>query len=162
MAKYGIERRKQKDEGDLKMFRRPFNWRELEQMRRDMDRLFSEPFSRARRTRAGGFPAINVWTNDAEGAVLTTELPGIAPEDVDISVTGDTLTLSGCCKPAEAPEPAQYHRRERSRGDFSRTVQLPYTINPDKVEARVERGVLTIVLPRAEAEKPRQITVKTA
>jgi HSP20 family protein len=144
------------------MFRQPFNWRELEQMRRDMDRVFGESFPRIRRARAGGFPAINVWTNDAEGAVLTTELPGIAPEDIDISVTGDTLTLTGCCKPAEAPESAQYHRRERPRGDFNRTVQLPYAVDPDKVEARVERGVLTIVLPRAEAEKPRQIAVKTA
>ncbi len=144
------------------MFRQPFNWRELEQMRRDMDRLFTESFPRIRRTRSGSFPAINVWTNDAEGAVLTTELPGINPDDIDISVTGDTLTLSGSCKPDEAPESAQYHRRERPRGDFNRTVQLPYAVDPDKVEARVERGVLTIVLPRAEAEKPRQIAVKTA
>ena len=143
------------------MFRQPFNWRELDQMRRDMDRLFTDSFPRIRRTRAG-FPAINVWTNDSEGAILTTELPGINPEDVNISVTGDTLTIDGCCKPAEAPESAQYHRRERSRGDFSRTVQLPYTINPDKVEARVEKGILTIVLPRAEAEKPRQIAVKAS
>jgi len=142
------------------MFRQPFNWRELEQMRQGMDRLFTESFPRVRRMRTGGFPAINVWTNDAEGAILTTELPGINPEDVNISVTGDTLTISGCCKPSEAPESAQYHRRERSRGDFDRSVQLPYTINPDKVEARVERGVLTVVLPRAEAEKPRQITIK--
>lgn len=144
------------------MFRQPFNWRELEQMRRDMDRLFTESFPRNRRARSGSFPAINVWTNDAEGAVLTTELPGINPDDIDISVTGDTLTLSGSCKPDEAPESAQYHRRERPRGDFNRTVQLPYAVDPDKVEARVERGVLTIVLPRAEAEKPRQIAVKTA
>ena len=142
------------------MFRQPFNRRELDRMRRDMDRLLAESFPLTRRTRAGGFPAINVWTNDAEGAVLTTELPGISPEAVDISVTGDTLTISGCCKPDEAPESAQYHRRERSRGDFSRTVQLPYTLDPDKVEARVEKGVLTVVLPRAEAEKPRQIVVQ--
>lgn len=140
------------------MFRQPFNWREFEQVRRDMDRMFS----RSRRMRASGFPAINVWTNDAEGAILTTELPGIDTEDVDITVTGDTLTINGCCQPDEAPESAQYHRRERSRGDFSRTVQLPYTVDPDKVEAVVEKGVLTITLPRAEAEKPRQIAVKTA
>ena len=144
------------------MFRQPFNWREWEQMRRDMDRLFAQPFPMRRRMRASGFPAINVWTNDAEGAVLTAELPGINPDDVDISVTGDTLTLNGCCKPSEAPESAQYHRRERSRGDFSRTVQLPYTVDPDKVEAVVEKGILTIKLPRAEAEKPRQIAVKIA
>lgn len=144
------------------MFRQPFNWRELDQMRRDMDRLFSDSFPRVRRMRASGFPAINVWTNDDEGAVLTTELPGIDPDDVSISVTGDTLTINGCCKPVEAPESAQYHRRERSRGDFSRTVQLPYTIDPNKVEARVDMGILTVVLPRAEAEKPRQISVKSA
>lgn len=144
------------------MFRQPFNWREWEQMRRDMDRLFAQSFPLARRTRPSGFPAINVWTNDAEGAILTTELPGINPEDVDISVTGDTLTVNGCCKPDEAPESAQYHRRERARGDFNRTVQLPYTVDTEKVEARVEKGILTIVLPRAEAEKPRQIAVEVA
>ncbi|HSG16613.1 MAG TPA: Hsp20/alpha crystallin family protein [Anaerolineae bacterium] len=144
------------------MIRRTFNWREWDQMRREMDRLFAESFPRVRRAQSSGFPAINVWTNDAEGAVLTTELPGIDSEDIDISVTGDTLTISGCCKPSEAPESAQYHRRERSRGDFSRTVQLPYTINPDQVEARVDKGILTVILPRAEAEKPRQIAVRMA
>jgi len=144
------------------MFRQPFNWREWEQMRRDMDRLVGQSSPRTRRMRASGFPAINVWTNDAEGAILTTELPGIDTEDIDISVTGDTLTINGCCRPDEAPESAQYHRRERSRGDFSRTVQLPYTVDPEKVEAVVEKGVLTITLPRAEAEKPRQIAVKVA
>lgn len=144
------------------MIRRSFNWREWDQMRREMDRLFTDSFPLMRRAQSSGFPAVNVWTNDAEGAVLTTELPGVDSGDIDISVTGDTLTINGCCKPSEAPESAQYHRRERSRGDFNRTVQLPYTVDPEKVEARVDKGILTVILPRAEAEKPRKIAVKMA
>jgi HSP20 family protein len=144
------------------MFRQPFNWREIERLRRDMDRLFDVTAPRLARGRAARFPAVNVWASEQDGVIVSAELPGVAPEAIDISVTADTLTISGSRSPEDLPEEAQYHRRERYCDAFERTVQLPFTVNTEGVEAAAENGVLTITLPRAEAEKPRQIEVKTS
>jgi HSP20 family protein len=143
------------------MFRQPFNWREIERLRKDMDRLF-ETSVRLPRVRGARFPAINVWANEQEGVLVSAELPGVSPEALDISVTADTITISGSRSPEELPEEAQYHRRERYCAEFSRTIQLPYTVDTNQVQASSENGVLMITLPRAEAEKPRQIEVKTS
>ncbi len=142
------------------MFRQPISWREFARLRQDMDRLFESSYPRAQRMRASSFPAMNVWTNENEGMIVTAELPGINPEDIDINVTVDTLTISGQREPGDLPETVKFHRQERSYGKFSRTFQLPFSVNKEKVEARVQNGVLQITLPRAEAEKPKQISVK--
>jgi HSP20 family protein len=102
---------------------------------------------------------MNVWTNQ-DGAIVTAELPGVASEDIDISVQGDTLTLRGCCQGGALEEGAVYHRRERGRGDFTRSIQLPFQVAGDQVEATFAKGVLSISLPRAEADKPTKITIK--
>ena len=101
---------------------------------------------------------MNVWTNE-DGAVVTAELPGVAPEDIDISVVNETLTVTGTRSPEEV-EGATYHRRERTYGRFTRSFQLPFQIDGEKVEASFEHGVLHIHLPRSEADKPRRITIK--
>jgi HSP20 family protein len=145
------------------MFRRPFGnrygfaspWQEMERMRREMNRLLS---STGTRRVAPGYPAMNVWTNQ-DGAVVTAELPGLSPEDIDISVVGDTLTVRGS-RQAEELDNVQYHRRERNYGKFSRTFQLPFQVEAGNVDASFEKGVLYISLPRAEADKPRKIEVK--
>ena len=149
------------------MLRRPFYgysftnpFREMERLQRDMNRLFDD-FSRSGGRTAPSYPAINVWTNE-EGAVVTAELPGLSPDDLDIAVVGDILTLTGERKAAELPEEAKYHRRERSFGKFSRSFQLPFNVEVDKVEAVFKNGILHLSLPRAEVEKPKKITVKTA
>ncbi|HDZ23565.1 MAG TPA: Hsp20/alpha crystallin family protein, partial [Desulfobacteraceae bacterium] len=80
----------------------------------------------------------------------------------DISVTGDTLTITGERKLPGEDEKARYHRREREAGKFSRIVTLPAQIDTAKVEARCADGVLTITLPKAEEAKPKQIAVKSA
>jgi len=134
-------------------------WREMERLRREMNRLLSGHVSGA--AVAPGFPAMNVWTNE-DGAVVTAELPGADPKDIDISVNNDTLTVTGCRQPQELPEGNTYHRRERGCGRFSRSFQLPFQVEAGKVSAAFERGVLQITLPRAEADKPRKIAVKTA
>ncbi len=146
------------------MFRQPFNrygmmspWREIERMQRDMEQLLS---SSRRSQMAPAFPAMNVWTNP-EGAVVTAELPGVSPEDLDISVVGETLTVSGSRPAEELPEGARYHRQERGYGKFTRTFELPFPVESDKVEASFDKGVLYIALPRAEADKPRKISVKS-
>jgi HSP20 family protein len=125
-----------------------------------MNRLFSGAYS-DRPQVAPDFPAINVWTNE-DGAVVTAELPGVNPEDIDIAVVGETLTLSGIRQPEELKDGEKYHRRERRFGNFNRTFQLPFTVEADDVEAVFEKGILHISLPRSEAEKPRKIAVKSA
>lgn len=142
------------------MFRQPFSWSELDRLRQDFDRLFDSSLPRIYRQRARAFPAVNMWTNDEEGVVVMAELPGVDADGINISVTADTLTISGSRQPDDGPAAEQYHRREQSYGDFSRVVQLPYTVNNEGVEASVNKGVLRVYLPRAEAEKPKQITVK--
>lgn len=133
-------------------------WREMDRMRREMDRMLSDWPSSSGWSAAPAYPAMNVWTNE-EGVVVTAELPGVAPEEIDISVVNETLTITGA-RHAEEVEGATYHRRERSQGRFTRSVQLPFRIEGDQVEASFERGVLRIHLPRAEADKPKKITVK--
>lgn len=139
-------------------YRRPSMWREMDRLQREMNRLFDTSFSRGTRTPTG-YPALNIWTSE-EDAVITAEVPGLDPEDLEISVMGETLTLSGERKPDDLPEGARYHRRERGYGRFTRSVQLPFQVDADNVEASFEHGVLTIHLPRSEEEKPRKIAVQ--
>jgi len=140
------------------MFRQPIIWQELDRLRRDMDRLFEGSTPRWQRTRSGSFPAVNMWTKDDDGVILTADLPGVAAEDLNVSVTGDTLTLSGS-RTLEKEGNRQYHRQERAHGTFNRTIQLPYSINQNKVDAQLQNGLLKLTLPRAEAEKPQQISI---
>ena len=107
------------------------------------------------------FPPMNIWAS-AHGVLVTAEVPGVAPEQFDISVHKDALVVQGK-REAEAVEPdAQVRRQERPLGPFSRTVALPFRVDADKVSARFDRGVLTIDLPRPEADKPHQIKITRA
>ena len=110
---------------------------------------------------APSYPAINIWTND-DGQLITAEMPGVHPEDINIDVNADALSISGERKPDEVAKDAAYHRRERGYGAFSRTIQLPFMVDPNKVEANFKNGVLMISLPRAEVDKPKKITVKNS
>ena len=148
--------------------RRPFGfynsmnpWREIEQIQREMNRLTNAMGNFSRSRVAPGYPAINVWANE-EGVAVTAELPGVKPDDIDISVVGKTFTLSGTRQPDELQENDRYHRRERRHGKFTRTFELPFNVEADQVEALFDKGVLQVSLPRAEAEKPRKISVKSA
>jgi HSP20 family protein len=141
-------------------YRYPTPWREVDRLQREMNRLF-EDYYPARIRRAPTYPAMNVWSND-EGLFITAEVPGVSNEDIDISVVGDTLTLTGNRKPDEIDENTRYHRQERGYGNFSRSVQLPFPVDVSKVDATFHNGVLSITLPRAEEDKPRKIAVKSA
>jgi len=131
---------------------------EMNRMQREMDRLFQGTAPRRMRS-APCYPALNVWTNE-ESAMVTAELPGMDAKDLEINVTGSTLTLTGKREGEDLPENARYHRRERGCGDFTRSIELPFPVQADKVEARLEKGILEIILPRAEEDKPRKITIK--
>lgn len=135
---------------------------ELERMQRQMDWLTGS-LSRGlfRETTAGVFPLMNV-TENKNSFYVRAELPGLKPDELDISVTGDTLSLSGERKIPTEDENAQYHRREREAGKFNRIVSLPSQVDTGKVEASCEDGILTITLPKAEAVKPKKITIKAS
>jgi HSP20 family protein len=151
----------------IRRFGWPTTWRErgfddLESIRRQMDRLFEGLAGwPSRELTAGVFPLTNV-TEDKDNYYVRSELPGMAADELDISMTGDALSISGERKiPAEEAD-AKYHRREREAGRFSRVISLPGHIDTEKAEASCTDGVLTVVVPKAEAAKPRQISVRTA
>lgn len=141
-----------------------WGWRgvfeEMDRMKRDMDRLFGNLSGRGFPSlKAGVFPLLNL-TEDKDKYYVRAELPGMKSEDLDIQITGKTLSISGERKIAEEDSNAKYHRRERDAGRFSRLISLPGEIDADKVTAAMSEGILTIGIPKAEAAKPRQIAVK--
>lgn len=132
-----------------------WNWDplgELRRIRRDMDRAMGSGWLEPE------FPPVNVWVTDEEVKV-TAELPGMAAEDLDIAVQGNTLTFRGERELEQLKDGEAYHRQERSGGRFVRSLQLPYEIDAEKTQANLANGILTLTLPRSEAEKPRKITV---
>lgn len=141
-------------------YRVPNSWREVDRLQREMNRLF-EDYYPSRVRRAPAFPALNVWSNE-EGLNITAEVPGVRPEDIDISVVGDTITLSGERHRDELKEGSRYHRQERGYGSFTRSLQLPYMVDVNHVHATFHNGVLNVELPRAEQDKPHKIAVKSA
>jgi HSP20 family protein len=106
---------------------------------------------------AGGFPAVNVYAG-RDGIAVVAELPGVEGGDLEVHAHRDTLTIRGARRPAAEKEEA-YHRRERRSGAFTRTVQLPFRVDPGRVEARLEDGVLRLSLGRPEEDKPRRIEI---
>lgn len=135
--------------------RSPFQ--ELERMRRQLDTLFEEGASPQRMT-AGVYPLINL-TEDQGNYYIRAELPGVKASELDIQASVNNLAITGERKITEE-EGARYHRKEREAGKFSRIIGLPGDIDADKVDARLEDGILTVVVPKAEAAKPKQITVR--
>jgi HSP20 family protein len=130
---------------------------ELRRMQSEMNRLFSGVgFATAR-----DFPPINIWLGD-NSVVVTAELPGVTRDDVTLNLQDDVLTLEGKREPKAQPENGNWQRRERAYGTFSRAVQLPLRIDPDKVQARFNNGVLEVELERLEADRPKKIEIRAA
>jgi HSP20 family protein len=128
--------------------------------RREMDRLFDDSFGKLAQDQGTGFmlsPKVDV-TQTGEGWEVTAELPGVDEKDIDLQLDGDLLTISGEKRDERKDE--QNHFVERSYGSFTRSFQLPFTPDPDKVTADCDRGVLTIKLPKgAELEKSKRIAI---
>jgi len=129
-------------------------------MQREMDRLMGRGlFGDSRSIGGGSYPPVNVL-NGPDEILVQCELAGVKREDLDLSITGETLVIKGSKDlPADA-EKVRYHRRERGFGEFNRTIVLPDKIAPEAVEAEFNAGVLSIRLPKSEAARPRQIEVK--
>lgn len=151
-------------------------WDPFSDLRVNMDRLFEDGFSRPRRrvVSAREFAAtVPVEVSEtADGFEVKASLPGVRPEDVDISVDENILTIKGEYReekkaeapavegetPAEAPK-RQFYRRELRYGNFQRSLSLPSGIDSDKAAAKFENGILHLTLPKAEANRPKQIKV---
>ena len=138
-------------------------FRELVSLREAMDRLFEESFVRpggGRLAPAGmEIPAVDMYQTD-DAVVVKSAIPGIKPEDIDISITGDTLTIRGETRVEEEVNEENYIRRERRYGSFCRSLALPLPVVTEKAEAEFENGVLTLTLPKAEEVKPKAIKIK--
>ena len=129
---------------------------ELRQLENGIDRLFGRGL-----LRSAEYPPINAWGNGDE-VFVEAELPGYDAANIDISVVQSTLTLRGERQPVELKEGETYHRRERPTGRFVRTIEIPFEVENDQVEAEYKDGILTVRLPRAEAHRPKKIAVKAS
>jgi len=135
---------------------------QIARFQRDMNNLFETHRWQSRSARAREYPPLNV-SRDENELIVSVELPGMSMENVQLSLTGDTLSIKGERKTmaADAKDVAAL-RTERPAGGFMRTIELPERTNPDKAEARYANGVLTVRIPKDEAARPRRIEVKAS
>jgi HSP20 family protein len=134
--------------------------REMITLREAMDRLFNDAFTPSAGATGGWqVPAVDLYQTDDE-VVVKASLPGMKSDDVQISITGDMLSLKGEFRQEEEKKERAYHLREQHYGSFERTFALPTAVVSDKAKAEFENGILTITLPKAEEVKPKMITVK--
>jgi HSP20 family protein len=136
----------------------------LSQLQREIDRLFGSVFGRhfghPGVLRAGYvFPPVNLWETDDE-YVVQCELPGLEMNDLEVTVTGDHLSVSGERSDPTPEEGVTLHRRERDFGRFSRALTLPGPVESDQCQATLRDGVLSIRIPKAEAARPKRIKVR--
>ncbi|MFC1923822.1 Hsp20/alpha crystallin family protein [Chloroflexota bacterium] len=140
-------------------------FRDLMSLRSAMDRLFENSFIRPSRfwpelERGELSLDLDMYQTD-KNVVVKTTIPGVKPEEVDISLTGDVITIKGEHKEEQEVKEQDYFRKERRYGSFSRSIQIPVPVKGDKADAVFENGVLTLTLPKAEEVKPKQIKVKS-
>ncbi len=130
---------------------------DIHKLRNEMNRLFDGelPF-----TYHNEFPPVNMRINE-DDVVVTVEISGINEQEINASVKGNILNISGKRASETVDENDVVHRSERFTGEFSRTIELPAKVNADAVSATYKNGILTLTLPRAEEEKVKKIEIKT-
>jgi HSP20 family protein len=135
---------------------------DLLSLRQAMDRLFEESFvPRSWNLAENTLVPLDVYTT-ADEVLVEASLPGIKPEEIDITIEGDTLTLSGETQSSRSEEDGSTVFKEIRRGRFARTLTLPAGLEPDKAKATFEDGILTLRIPKAEQVKPRQIKITSS
>jgi HSP20 family protein len=137
-------------------------FREVVSLRDAMNTLFQESVIRpvGAAMSAAGQGALPLDVRETENElIISASLPGVRPDDVQITVHGDTLTIRGESQVVEEKKGEQWHLRERRVGAFHRSLSLAAPIDADKAQAHFENGVLTLILPKAEEAKPKQIKV---
>jgi len=139
---------------------RPFG--ELSTLRREMDRLWENFFGERPLTRMWErewAPSLDM-SESKDNFVVKAEVPGIDAKDIDISLTGDVLTIRGEKKQEKEEREEDYHLVERSYGSFSRSVRLPAEVESNKIKASYKNGILNITLPKSEKVKAKEVKIK--
>ena len=138
-------------------------FREMVSLREAMDSLFENalitPFGGGQQSSQSAYLPLDVTEND-DSFVVKASLPGVNPEDMEITVNGDVLTIKGEIKQEQDNQNERYHVRERRWGTFARSVSLPTQVKTDAVEAEYRNGVLMLTLPKADDVKPKRIAIK--
>jgi HSP20 family protein len=134
-------------------------WTPLLEPFEEMDKMLSE-FSPSFPSRSGFMPAVDMY-EDKENVIVETELAGINPDNVDISIENDILTIKGESEKKSEVEDKNYYRKEIRRGGFYRSIPLPTHVIGDKASAIAEDGVLKIAIPKAPEAKPKTIKIQT-
>jgi HSP20 family protein len=140
---------------------RPF--RELERMRREMDRLWESFFEERPRRKIEELgewgPSLDL-SETKNDLIVKAEVPGIDPKGIDISLSNDVLTIKGEKKQEKEEKEENYHFIERSYGAFSRSIRLPREVQSDKINASYKNGLLKVALPKSEEAKKKEIKIK--
>lgn len=148
----------------MTLIRRPTPLSDLVSFQDVMDRLFDERFFRpmwiADRERPAA-PALDLYTTP-EAVIAKVALPGVKPEDVDVTIGDDVVTISGTFKEEKETSDAGYVHKELSQGTFSRSFSLPTAIKADVATAEFGNGLLTLTLPKSEEIKPTHVKVEVA
>jgi HSP20 family protein len=137
-------------------------FREMSSMREAMDRLMDDGYTRplgAALWDVSPVPTMDLYQTE-DSVVVKMGLPGVKPEDIQISVANGVLTIRGEVKEEKAEKEKTFHLRERRYGSFSRSISLPSNVSADKSDAEFENGILTLTLPKAEEAKAKTIIVK--
>ncbi len=131
---------------------------EMRQLQGAMNRLFD-----GGRTpeRSGTYPSVNFWAGQ-DSIAMSAELPGLTEQDIELTVKDTMISIRGTYPERETGDDMIWHRRERPTGSFLRSIELPFRIEPDHIDARFEDGVLTVEMQRPEEDKPKHIQIKSS
>jgi len=135
-------------------------FRDITTLRDEMNRLFSRTLGEGAAAGSAWTPAVDIF-DTAEAIILKAELPGLSPDDIDIEVDDNVLTIKGERRFEDKVEEGRYYRLERAYGQFSRSVTLPQGVKADEISATFDQGVLQVRVPKADEVKPRKISVAT-
>jgi HSP20 family protein len=136
-------------------------FREITSLRDEMNRLFSRTVGDGVSSGSAWTPAVDIFDTE-EAIVLRAELPGLGPDDIDIEIDDNVLTLKGERRFQETVDEGRFYRLERAYGHFQRSVTLPQGVKADEISADVDNGVLTVRVPKADEVKPRKIAIAAA
>lgn len=137
-------------------------FRDMQSLRNGIDKLFEETFGRLPGNGFGLFrdtPALNIYETESEVKV-DVSLPGIKPEEVEVTISGSTLTIEGAHEAKDEVKDDKYFRREVQYGSFTRSIELPVNADTDKAEAAFENGMLHIVFPKTVAAESKKLEIR--
>lgn len=129
---------------------------DMRRMQSAMNRLFEGTRTPGQ---SASYPAVNFWAGE-DSIVMTSELPGLTEDDIELTVQDTMLSIRVTYPEPKAGDDLVWHRRERMEGSFLRTIELPFRVDPERVDARFENGVLAVEMQRPEADKPKHIKIK--